>query len=74
MPTQLSTVFISSTALDLGPHRDRLSQVARRLIFLVDDSVPWLPAMIDGGDAAARLQTFKESLRQRHPLRAVHLA
>ena len=132
MPTQLSTVFISSTALDLGPYRDRLAEVARRLnlhdiamehfgardekplaeclelvrdsdyfvgiyahrygfvpeaetksiteleydaaseaglqrlIFLVDPSVPWLPAMIDGGSAAVRLQSFKERLGKQH--------
>ena len=140
MPTQLSTVFISSTALDLGPYRDRLAEVARRLnlhdiamehfgardekplaeclelvrdsdyfvgiyahrygfvpeaetrsiteleydaaseaglqrlIFLVDPSVAWLPAMIDGGSAAADAPVLQGAVGQAAHLRAVHFA
>ena len=41
------------------------------LIFMVDDDVPWPPKMTEQGNpqAYARLQAFKEKLRQKHVVR-----
>ncbi len=37
-----------------------------RFIYIVDESQPWLPAHIDGGQSRERLQLFKAALLKRH--------
>lgn len=38
----------------------------KRFIYLVDDSMPWIPAFIDKGDAEAKLNELKKKLKENH--------
>jgi tetratricopeptide (TPR) repeat protein len=39
------------------------------LIFMVDDDEPWLPKMMDKGEAREKLEAFKAKLRRKHVVR-----
>jgi tetratricopeptide (TPR) repeat protein len=39
------------------------------LIFMVDDNEPWLPKMMDQGEAREKLEAFKAKLRRKHVVR-----
>ena len=39
------------------------------LIFMVDDDEPWLPKMMDQGEARQKLEAFKAKLRRKHVVR-----
>lgn len=53
-------------SITVSEYEEATSSGLPRLIYILDDTTPWVPALIDSGRAAEQLKAFKDKLKANH--------